>query len=128
MAHGFLKSFDDRLEVYSGGTEASGKLSSRAVQVMQEIGIDISAATTTGVNEVLTAGQQFDRVITVCDEASAEACPTFPGPVAREHWGFPDPSAATGSRDEQLAQVREIRDQIRQRVADWCQLACLQQA
>ena len=128
MAEAFVNAMCDGSFVASSAGLEPGQLNPLVVEAMQEIGIDISSATTTGVNEVLAAGQQFDRVITVCDEASAEACPTFPGPVAREHWGFPDPSAATGSRDEQLAQVREIRDQIRQRVADWCQLACLQQA
>jgi arsenate reductase len=61
----------------------------------------------------------FDTVITVCDEASAERCPSFPGGSERLHWGFPDPSTLTGSHDDRLAAVRTIRDQIRERVAAW---------
>jgi arsenate reductase len=69
---------------------------------------------------MLACGPVFDYVITVCDEASAERCPVFPGSAERLHWGFPDPSALTGSHDEQIAAVRTIRDRIRARVAEWC--------
>jgi len=125
MAEAFVNQMCQGSFVASSAGLEPGQLNPLVVEAMQEVGIDISAASTTGVAEVLAAGRQFDRVITVCDEASAERCPTFPGPVAREHWGFPDPSAASGSREEKLAQVREIRDAIRQRITDWCRLACL---
>lgn len=125
MAEAFVNQMCPGSFVASSAGLEPGTLNPLVVEAMQEVGIDISAASTTGVAEVLAAGRQFDRVITVCDEASAERCPSFPGPVAREHWGFPDPSAASGSHAEKLAQVREIRDAIRQRISDWCRLACL---
>ena len=125
MAEAFVNQLCPESFVASSAGLEPGQLNPLVVEAMQEVGIDISAATTTSVAEVLAEGRQFDRVITVCDEASAERCPTFPGPVAREHWGFPDPSAATGSHAEKLAQVRQSRDAIRQRITDWCRLACL---
>src|SRR5680860_105708 len=75
---GFLQSFDKNLEVYSAGTEASGKLSSRAVQVMHEIGIDISFYTSDPVEKYLA--DKWDYVITVCGGAN-EKCPSFLGKV-----------------------------------------------
>ena len=125
MAEAFVNQMCPGSFIASSAGLEPGTLNPLVVEAMQEVGIDISAASTTGVAEVLATGRQFDRVITVCDEASAERCPSFPGPVAREHWGFPDPSAASGSHAEKLAQVREIRDAIRQRISDWCRLACL---
>ena len=125
MAEAFVNQMCPGSFVASSAGLEPGTLNPLVVEAMQEVGIDISAATTISVAEVIATGRQFDRVITVCDEASAERCPTFPGPVAREHWGFPDPSAAPGSHEEKLIQVREIRDAIRQRISDWCRLACL---
>ena len=63
--------------------------------------------------------QEFDYVITVCDETSAERCPTFPGAVKRLHWGFPDPSTLQVAEEEKLERTREIRDLIRDRVEQW---------
>ena len=88
--------------------------------VMREIGIDIAGKATRGVDDVLERGTEFTTVITVCDETSAERCPTFPGEGARLHWAFPDPSAMDGSDEERLASAREIRDAITERVTEWC--------
>ena len=63
--------------------------------------------------------EQFDYVVTVCDETSAERCPTFPGKCQRLHWGFPDPSSLQGTIDEKLKTTREIRDMIQRRVKIW---------
>ena len=76
MAHGFLESFDPRLEVFSAGTQASGKLNPKAVEVMKEIGFDISHHTSDPVEMYLA--EDWDYVITVCGGAN-EACPFFPG-------------------------------------------------
>lgn len=76
MAHGFLQSFDDRIAVSSAGTEASGRLNEKAVQVMKEVGIDISHHTSDSVDKYL--GEAWDYVITVCGGAN-EACPAFMG-------------------------------------------------
>jgi thioredoxin type arsenate reductase len=110
-------------EAHSAGLEP-GVLNPLVVEAMQEVGIDISAAKTKSVAEMLANGPAFSRVVTVCDEANAERCPTFPGAVAREHWGFPDPSALAGTHEERLVSVRRIRDDIRDRVSRWCRLAC----
>jgi thioredoxin type arsenate reductase len=111
-------------EAHSAGLEP-GVLNPLVVEAMQEVGIDISAAKTKSVAEMLAHGPAFSRVVTVCDEANAERCPTFPGAVAREHWGFPDPSALAGTHEERMASVRRIRDDIRDRVSQWCRLACV---
>ncbi len=91
---------------------------------MAEVGVDISKKKTQSVADVLESGQAVAYAITVCDETSAEKCPIFPGPTRRLHWGFPDPSALTGTHEEKLADVRKIRDQIRARVEKWCAEFC----
>ena len=95
---------------------------------MGEVGIDLCGKGTRGVSDVWKSGQLFAYVITVCDESSAEGCPIFPGDGKKLHWGFPDPSALTGSREEQLARVREIRDDIRRKVESWCDEVCARPA
>ncbi len=111
MAHGFLQSFDKNLEVFSAGTEASGKLSSRAVQVMKEIGIDISHHTSDSV--VTYLNDEWDYVITVCGGAN-EKCPVFTGKVRnRLHIGFDDPSHATGSENFIMSEFYRVRDEIK---------------
>ncbi len=112
MAHGFLQSFDQYLQVYSAGTQASGKLSSKAVVVMHEIGIDISHHTSDSVEKYLD--QEWDYVITVCGGAN-ETCPAFIGKVkSRLHIGFDDPSHATGSDDFIWSEFRRVRDEIKE--------------
>ena len=111
MAEGILKSFDPTLEVYSAGTKPAEKVHPKAVQVMNEIGIDISSHKPKMVDQYLA--ESFDYVITVCDNAK-ETCPFFTGKVAhRLHIGFDDPSNATGSEDEILAVFRKVRDEIK---------------
>ena len=111
MAHGFLQSFDNRLEVSSGGTEASGKLSSRAVKVMGEIGIDISHHTSDSVDKYLS--DEWDYVITVCGGAN-ENCPAFFGKVKKcLHIGFDDPSHAVGTEEFIWSEFYRVRDEIK---------------
>lgn len=110
MAHGFLQSFDSRLNVYSAGTEASGKLNPRAVEVMQEAGIDISGHTSDQVD--LYLGDDWDYVITVCGGAN-ESCPAFPGKVRhRLHIGFDDPSHVTGTDEYIRSEFIRVRNEI----------------
>lgn len=112
MAHGFLQSFDDKLVVRSAGTEASGKLNQKAVQVMDEIGMDISHHTSDSVDKYLN--EEWDYVITVCGGAN-ESCPAFIGKVkSRLHIGFDDPSFAEGSDDFIWSEFRRVRDEIRE--------------
>jgi arsenate reductase len=112
-------------EARSAGLEP-GTLNPVAVQVMAEVGIDISKKKTQAVFDVFKSGQLFAYVITVCDEASAEKCPIFPGPATRLHWSFSDPSEVQGSETAKLEQVRLIRDEIRTKIEQWCEEVCLQ--
>ena len=111
MAEGFLKSFDNRLEVFSAGTEPSDQVHPKAIQAMQEIGIDISKNFPKSVDTFLN--QAFDYVITVCGGAK-ESCPAFSGEVQnRIHIGFEDPADATGTEEEIMYEFRRIRDEIK---------------
>ena len=110
----------DSFNAESAGLEP-GRLNPLVVEVMKEVGIDISKKETRAVSDVLKSGKAFAYVITVCDETSAEKCPIFPGVTTRLHWGFPDPSALTGANAERLAGTRQVRDQIRARVEAWCE-------
>jgi arsenate reductase (thioredoxin) len=113
----------DNFEAESAGLEP-GELNPLAVQVMNEVGIDISNNKTQAVFDVFKRGQIFAYVITVCDETSAEKCPIFPGVTNRVHWSFPDPSALVGTQQERLQGTRRIRDDIRARIETWCDEMC----
>ena len=111
MAHGFLQSFDKRLTVCSAGTQASGKLNAKAVEVMKEAGIDISFHTSDSVDRYLS--EEWDYVVTVCGGAN-EACPAFFGKVKhRLHIGFDDPSHLTGSDEYIHGEFIRVRDEIK---------------
>lgn len=119
MVEAFLNSIaGGRFEALSAGLEP-GTLNPSVVSVMKEIGIDISQNKTKSVFDFYKQGALFDYVITVCDEASAERCPIFPGITKRLHWGFPDPSSLELPDNEKLEAIREIRDQIRKKIEDW---------
>jgi arsenate reductase (thioredoxin) len=107
----------------SAGLEP-GTLNPLVVDAMQEVGIDISKKETQAVFDVFKGGKLFAYVITVCDETNAERCPIFPGVAKRLHWSFPDPSALTGTHDEKMSGVREIRNGIRARIEAWCGEVC----
>lgn len=113
----------DFFEAQSAGLEP-GVLNSLVVEVMKEEGIDISHKKTQAVFDLFKRGEHFSYVITVCDEASAERCPIFPGLTQRLHWSFPDPSKASGSDKEKLLQIRPIRDDIKQKIENWCSKMC----
>ena len=112
MAQGFLQSFDPRLEVSSAGTEASGKLNLKAVEVMMEAGIDISHHTSDSVE--LYLGEEWDYVITECGGAN-ENCPVFIGNVKnRLHMGYDDPSHVTGTPEFIQSEYYRVRDEIKE--------------
>ena len=124
MAEAWLNEIcGDFFEGQSAGLEP-GDLNPLVVEVMHEMGIDISQKKTRAVFDVFKSGQLFSYVITVCDESSAEKCPIFPGPTKRLHWSFTDPSQVTGTEEVKLARVREIRDEIRDKIEDWCVEVC----
>ncbi|MDQ3621763.1 MAG: arsenate reductase ArsC [Verrucomicrobiota bacterium] len=113
----------EEFEAESAGLEP-GKLNPYAVQAMAEVGIDISGNATRSVFDVFRSGRIFAYAITVCDEASAERCPIFVGVTKRLHWGFPDPSAATGTDEEKLVEARRVRDLIKAKIEAWCSEMC----
>ena len=116
MAEGLLRAHGgERFAVSSAGTHPRA-VHPLAIRAMREIGIDISEAAGYRAKGLdVFSGQPFDLVVTVCDEA-AEECPFFPGARRQVHWGFPDPSAATGTEEERLAVFREVRDAIAVRI------------
>ena len=119
MAEGFLKALDSDLEVHSAGTNPASQVHPKAVQVMKEIGIDISGGFPKNVDRFLD--QSFDYVITVCDHAK-ETCPVFMGDVKEQlHFGFDDPAEATGTEEEVLSEFRRVRDEIRNRFQQFYQ-------
>jgi len=122
MAEGFVCQFLVERELHqaaaavcSAGTETHG-LNPRAVKVMAEVGVDISAHESTNLREYLN--DRFDYVITVCDKATRN-CPVFPGGGEKLHWPFEDPAAAEGSEEEILSKFRRVRDEIKKKTGDW---------
>jgi arsenate reductase len=114
MAEGLLRHMaGDRFEVFSAGTKPAG-LNANAVKALSEVGIDIANHRSKSVNEF--AGQQFDYVFTVCDNAK-EACPFFPGGGKRIHHSFEDPAAAPTER--QVEVFRRVRDEIAERFKEF---------
>ena len=109
MAEGLLREMAaDNFEVFSAGV-APTRVRSEAIEVMREMGVDIGAHRSKSVDEFL--GQEFDYVITVCDNAN-EQCPTFPGKTQRLHWSFADPAAVEGDYHVRLNSFRSARDKI----------------
>lgn len=111
LAEGILGSAaGNLLNVQSAGSKPAGYVHPLAIQVMNEIGIDISKHHSKHMNDFLN--QPVETVITVCGNAD-QACPMFPGQLNRHHWGFDDPAHATGTDEEKLAVFRRVRDEIR---------------
>ena len=115
IAEAYLRKFaGDHFEIDSAGLEPSDSVNPLVVEVMKEDGLYISGKRPQRVMDLFKAGKIYSHVITVCHD-SENQCPIFPGITKRWHWPFPDPAKATGSHQEKLAKVREIRDQIK----DW---------
>jgi arsenate reductase len=111
MAEGILRAAaGDLIDVHSAGTKPAGFVHPKAIEVLKEIGIDISDHTSKHMNTFLN--RQIATVITVCGNAD-QACPLYPGQVNRYHWGFDDPAHAKGSEEQVLAEFRRVRDDIR---------------
>jgi len=119
MGEAFLRHMAaDRFDIASAGIE-SGTLNPLVVKAMEEVGVSMEGHYSKKAQDFVDRGDRFDYVITVCDESSAERCPMFPGKHVRMHWGFPDPSALTGTDEEKLAGIRPIRDEIRKKVTEF---------
>jgi arsenate reductase len=110
MAEGILRrAAGDVVEVQSAGSHPAGRVHPKAIQVMNEVGIDISQNRSKHLNEFLH--RPVHTVITVCDDAD-QACPSFPGVEARYHWGFEDPAKVQGTEGEVLEVFRKVRNEI----------------
>jgi arsenate reductase len=113
MAEGLLRhDAGAAIKVFSAGTKPT-QVRPEAVAVMREAGIDISGHRSKSVDEF--EGQDFNYVITVCDNAK-QSCPVFPAKTKRIHWSIEDPAAVQGSEEERLAAFRRIRDELRLRL------------
>lgn len=113
MAEGLLRDIaGDKFEVESAGV-ISSFVRPQAIAAMKEIAIDISGHRSKSVDEF--AGQKFDYVVTVCDNAK-ESCPVFPGETKRIHWSFDDPAEAVGDEAEKFAVFRRVRDEIKDKL------------
>ena len=111
MAEGILRAAaGDLIEVHSAGSKPAGYVHPKAIEVLKEIGIDISSHTSKHMNEFLN--RNIATVVTVCGNADQE-CPIYPGQVNRHHWGFADPAHATGTEAEILNEFRRVRDEIK---------------
>jgi arsenate reductase len=116
MAEAYLRKFGrDQFEVESAGLEP-GKLNPYVVRALQEEGIDIFGKKTQAVSDLLKQGKSYDFVIAVCAKEAADRCPTFPGHAKRLVWSNADPSTFSGSDEKIMAQVREVRDAIKEQV------------
>lgn len=117
MAHGFIQAFHPNYDVHSAGTNPAPQVNPKAVEVMAEAGVDISAHYPKNVDIYLN--EQWDYVITVCGGAN-ESCPNFNGKVAnRLHIGFEDPSETIGTEEYIMSEFRRIRDEIKERFANF---------
>ena len=117
MAEAWLRKYaGERFEVYSAGLEPS-VVSPFTIQVMQEAGVDMSAARSKGLDEFI-ARLHFGYLITVCSQAE-EKCPIFPGMGVRLHWPFEDPAAFDGTPEQKLSRFRQVRDAIEAQVKSW---------
>ena len=110
-------------EAESAGLEP-GTLNPLAVEALQEIGIDISGKKTQSVFDVFKSGQLFAYVISVCSESESQGCPIFPGITQRLHWPLDDPSQFTGTHGEKIAKTRQLLEQIRGKIEEFCHEHC----
>jgi arsenate reductase (thioredoxin) len=111
LAEGILRAAaGDLLNAQSAGSRPAGYVHPHAIQVMKEIGIDISSHRSKHMDEFLK--QRVETVVTVCGNAD-QACPMFPGQVNRYHWGFDDPARAGGTEEDKLKVFRRVRDEIK---------------
>lgn len=119
MAETFLNSLGGELfEAQSAGFEP-GNMNPLVVEVMREIGYDLSNNETNSVFDFFKEGRRYNYVITVCDEGAAQRCPLFPGITQRINWSFEDPSSFEGTYEEKLAKTRVVRDAVKAKVEEF---------
>jgi arsenate reductase len=119
MAEAYFRVFGaDDFEVESAGLEP-GILNPYVIRALREEGIDISGKKTQDVFALYKAGRTYQYVITVCSKEAADRCPIFPGRAEKLHWPYPDPSTFTGTDEEVMGRVREVRDAIKEKVREF---------
>jgi arsenate reductase len=119
MAETFLNAFGgDGFVAESAGLDPQG-LNPLVIEVMREIGFDLSNNVSKSLFDYFRAGRLYDYVITVCDESIEDRCPLFPGIRKRLHWPFKDPAKVQGTQADQLSEVRKIRDEIKLKIEDF---------
>jgi arsenate reductase len=122
IAEGYLRKLcGDRFEVESAGLEPRA-INPLIIEVMKEEGIDLTMKKPQSAFDLFRQGKLYSYVITVCEADVEEKCPIFPGITRRLNWPFPDPSKAEGTPEEKLYQVRIIRDQIKERIVEFCRI------
>ena len=119
MAEAFLNQLGNCNFISESAGFKKGKLNPLVVVAMREIGIDISSNETKSVFNLFRQGRIYHYVIAVCDAASAERCPIFPGITKRLNWSFEDPASFTGTDDEKMAKIRVVRDGIKAEVENF---------
>ena len=118
MAEGLINhDLEGQVKAFSAGVRAT-RVNPQAIQVMAELGIDISRQRSKSMDEFRE--EQFDLAITLCDQAQKQ-CPMFPGTARLIHMGFPDPAKATGTEQDILTEFRKVRDDIRQQMVSFLQ-------
>ena len=123
IAEAFLNEIaGNKIQAESAGLEPK-ELNPLVIEVMKEAGLDISANQADSVFEYFKEGRLYNYVITLCGNSGFEQCPVFPGVTQRLHWPFPDPEKLTGTHAEKLAALREIRDQIKEKIKEWIKVA-----
>ena len=118
MAEAYMNKLGEGAFVACSAGFEPGPLNPLAVAAMAEEGFDLSKKASTSVFELFKAGQVFDYVVTVCDDAREGQCPVFPGVTRRLHLPFADPAGLAGSEEEKMRKVRQIRDQIKATVVE----------
>ena len=119
MAEAFLNDLaTNKIYAESAGLEPK-PINPLVLEVMAEIGYDLSRVKSDNVFDFFRQGRLYDYVITLCDETVGKQCPVFPGITQRLHWPFEDPEELLGTRDDKLADLRRVRDQIRDKLHTW---------
>jgi arsenate reductase (thioredoxin) len=119
MAEAFLNKYGHSQYIAESAGLEPGKMNPNVVKVMHEVGIDLSQKGTQGVFDLFQKGARYNAVITVCDGASAERCPIFPGLIKRIAWSFEDPSSLKGTPEEIMEHTRKVRDEIDHAIRDF---------
>ncbi len=105
--------------VKSAGLQPANAVNPLVKEVMQELGIDMAGQTPKSAFDLFKSGELFTHVITVCDKETDDNCPIYPGIQRRENWPFPDPEKLAGTHEEKLTELRKIRDDIKNRIAEY---------